>query len=204
MMANKKQYNSVSEMVRDITGDDDQTKALAERISKRQIIKQFMALRSVGGFSQADIARKMGCSQSRISKLESAIDDDWSLGDIEEYLDALGFEAKLVVTKQGATLADRIKSTWVQLCRLLDELRAVANGDPDIERGIGQFSNQIAFNFFGAIASFIAKLPDGARAHAPEMKIEFLESALPGETQPPQSKICNQQSAPDDKAALPV
>jgi len=121
--------------------------------------------------SQADLADAMGCGQSRISKLESGLDENLRVGDIEAYLDALGYEARLILAKKDRGLAEEIKSNWRQLAEHLDQLRKIANGDPAIEKGIGDFSRDVTLNFFALIARFIEKLPDAAKKQAPVFKI---------------------------------
>jgi len=84
-----------------------------------------MAIRAARGLSQQDIAEKMGCTQSRISKLESSDDDNLSLGDFREYLKALDLDLRLIVCPQNWTVsgqitffADRIKDCLTRLVEL--------------------------------------------------------------------------------------
>lgn len=168
----KKQFSSVSEMVKVASGDQNLANQLGERVEKRNVIKHLMALRAGRGMSQRDMANAMNCSQSRISKLESGIDDDLRVGDIDNYLNVLGLEARLVVSKTNMTLADHVKVDWKHLSGHLEQLRKLANGDAAIERGIREFSCEIAFNFIRTIAGFIARLPHTTKPRVPELRIE--------------------------------
>lgn len=59
-----------------------------KRIAERRLVKSLILYRVEAGLTQGDIAKAMGCTQSRISKLESKTDDDLSIGDIKRYLKA--------------------------------------------------------------------------------------------------------------------
>jgi transcriptional regulator with XRE-family HTH domain len=47
------------------------------------------------GLTQAQMAAKLRCSQSRISKIEDSQDADLSLGDIQAYARIVGLKLKL-------------------------------------------------------------------------------------------------------------
>lgn len=55
------------------------------------MIDTLIELRIFSGLSQKDIAKKMHCSQSRISKLENTKSKDVRLGDLQDYIEALGY-----------------------------------------------------------------------------------------------------------------
>jgi len=49
------------------------------------------------GLSQTDLAARMKCTQSRISKIEDSLDAELSLKDIYEYAGAVGVKCKLSI-----------------------------------------------------------------------------------------------------------
>ena len=104
----KKQYKSVAEMARQVAKDKAFSDRLEKRLADRKIVKQLVALRSAKCMSQADIAKAIGCTQSKISKLESGLDIDLRLGDLEGYLDALGLASRLLVARKGNTNRESI------------------------------------------------------------------------------------------------
>jgi transcriptional regulator with XRE-family HTH domain len=91
----KKKYTTVAQVVRE-TAEGSFAQAFEERLSDRRLVKDLMILRAGRGLTQADVAEKMGCTQSRISKLESAKDVDLTLGDLAKYAEAVGF--RLTIT----------------------------------------------------------------------------------------------------------
>lgn len=72
------------------------TLARIQRLSRQtQTIDRLVIERVRAGLNQAELARRMGCSQSYISKLEDSKDADLKLGEIERYCAALGIKADL-------------------------------------------------------------------------------------------------------------
>ena len=108
----KRQFRSVTEMVRSISDSKETVNRVEKKIAARQIVVQLATLRMKQGLSQADVAEEMGCTQSRISKLENGVDQDLTIGDIETYLKVLHLEMNVVfhessLTKLAFTLASR-------------------------------------------------------------------------------------------------
>ena len=142
----KKKYQSVAEMTRALADDDQLANELEERINERQIVKKLAALRLAKGMSQTEIAAAMQCTQSRISKLESGVDRDLTLGDLELYLDALGLAAGIVMSPKGQTAAAAIKHHWDRIGQHLNNLVELANPDSEIAIGVAKFSQTITCN----------------------------------------------------------
>lgn len=103
-------HRSVSEMARDLlSGDPDFVAEFETRLSKRQLVKSLSIIRARAKLSQQELASRMGCSQSKISKIESGIDADLRFGDIEAYLKATSHEAKR--PRKPTTNQNRFSST---------------------------------------------------------------------------------------------
>lgn len=105
----EKKYKNVPEMVRDLTEDKELAENIARDIEQRNIIDFLMALRTANDLSQSDIAKKMGCSQSRVSKLENGKDNDLRIGDFDAYVSALGLEMSIGLVKKNRTIVDDMK-----------------------------------------------------------------------------------------------
>lgn len=58
--------------------------------NEQPLMNELIAVRDAKGLSQKDIAETVGCTQSRISKLENAKDVDVRLGDLRAYANAVG------------------------------------------------------------------------------------------------------------------
>ena len=87
-------YHSVDEMLRG-RGYRRVAAAVRQLSAKTKLIDQLIVARVVAGLTQSQLAAKLRCSQSRISKIEDSQDADLSLGDIQAYARVLGLKLQL-------------------------------------------------------------------------------------------------------------
>lgn len=158
----KKRYSTVSEMVRDLAKDSQFAKDTESRIARRAIIKKLIAMRAAKGLSQSDIAARMECTQSRISKLESGEDSELRIGDLYGYLSAFDLEMSVLVSRRGTTIVESIKHHWRCLTRLLGDLQRIATetkDDPTINKAMAAFAEEMSLNYLNTIFRFLDSLP---------------------------------------------
>jgi predicted XRE-type DNA-binding protein len=96
--AKKQNHASVADMIREVLDDDEIADNFERHVNQRQIVKKLMALRAAAQISQQEIAAKLECTQSKVSKLENNKDEDLRLGDLAQYARALGYDMKIVLT----------------------------------------------------------------------------------------------------------
>jgi ribosome-binding protein aMBF1 (putative translation factor) len=87
-------YRSVDEMLRG-HGYRRVADAVRKLSAKTRLIDQLILARVAAGLTQAQLAAKLRCSQSRISKIEDSQDADLSLGDIHAYARIVGLKLQL-------------------------------------------------------------------------------------------------------------
>jgi predicted XRE-type DNA-binding protein len=87
-------YRSVDEMLRG-HGYRRVADAVRQLSTKTRLIDQLIIARVAAGLTQAQMAAKFRCSQSRISKIEDSQDADLSLGDIQAYARIVGLKLQL-------------------------------------------------------------------------------------------------------------
>ncbi len=87
-------YRSVDEMLRG-HGYRRVADAVRQLSIKTRLIDQLIVARVAAGLTQAQMATKLRCSQSRISKIEDSNDADLSLGDIQAYARIVGLKLRL-------------------------------------------------------------------------------------------------------------
>ena len=92
--ASARTYRSVDEMLRG-HGYRRVAEAVRQLSAKTKLIDQLIVARVAAGLTQAQMAAKLRCSQSRISKIEDSQDADLSLGDIQAYARIVGLKLKL-------------------------------------------------------------------------------------------------------------
>jgi len=173
-MSKTRHYKSVLEMVRDVSEDRAFAETLERRVAQRQIVKSLFALRSSKGLSQKDLAQKLGCTQSRISKLETGDDDDLRIGDLDRYLTALGLDVCLLVTPRHRMAIAMVKHHALAIKRLLDRLADLARGDNQIARGVAGFFGEAFFNLVKMLQDSSSRLPKN-EGERPYIQIELGE-----------------------------
>ncbi len=149
-------------MARDLlSGDPDFVAEFETRLSSRQLVKSLSIIRARAKLSQQELASRMGCSQSKISKIESGIDADLRFGDIEAYLKATSHEAKIFVVPGGGTLVDEVKMHAFQIKHVLERMVQLADNDGAITTGVADFIEEAEWN--------LARITKKARYTLPQL-----------------------------------
>jgi transcriptional regulator with XRE-family HTH domain len=115
-MAKKQTLTSVLQMVRQTSADAKFQEAFEQRLLARRMIKDLAIQRTANGLTQRDLAQKMGCTQGRISKLESTDDRDLRLGDLARYADAIGLRLKVVLESTDPPYVGAVKNLAFEFC----------------------------------------------------------------------------------------
>lgn len=176
----KRQYPSVTEMVRALSEEQAFADKMASRLEDRNIINHLMALRTSLGMSQQDIAAKMKCTQSRMSKLENGRDDDLRIGDFHAYAEALGLRLAIVLgKKEQPPIAERIRYHASALKRLFAELSDLVGDDGAMAKGARKMmltTVSVATSEFANLLKQVAqKLPQQRRDTISPIEIEIQE-----------------------------
>jgi len=90
-----KQYESVSAVVENLTDDKEFHDEFDREIGDKALAKALFAMRCSKGVSQEQMASKLGCTQSRISKLENSGVGGIRVGDLVAYARVLGLSASI-------------------------------------------------------------------------------------------------------------
>jgi transcriptional regulator with XRE-family HTH domain len=178
-MKKMKTYQSVSQMVRETT-DNAFADSFDKRVHRRRIVKDLMVLRAGRGLTQGDVAEKMRCTQSRISKLESSEDFDLTIGDLARYAGAIGFRVNVMLEPQDTTSVRRVKKLAFQIKEELDRLVGLARDDQKIAQGVAGFFNEAFFNLVKMLQDSAKKLPCHPEDGELLISFEIIEDA-PGE-----------------------
>lgn len=149
-----KKITSVSELMNEMGIDKDIAKKISENINNHSVSQKLSILRAKADLSQAEMAKKMGVSQSFISKLEVASNDQIKFGDFNKFVNALGYETTLTISRPQ-NIAQKIKNTYNQLSNLLNDLQQYAVDDDAILQGIAGFEQEAARNMLNLASALI-------------------------------------------------
>jgi transcriptional regulator with XRE-family HTH domain len=155
-----KRFASVSALVKATLEDKGQAEAICQKIAGAQIVNAMIRSRAAAGLTQAEVAQKMNCTQSAVSKLEHSSDAELTLQDIASYLRATGGRLNIAVGKQ-ANRVERIKELATGLKHELEALADLssASDDASIRKSINGFFGEAWFNLFSIMCTATAKLP---------------------------------------------
>jgi transcriptional regulator with XRE-family HTH domain len=184
-MNQKKNYKSVSQMVRETSDDPSFTELFEDRLHARRMIGDLTVQRAVHGLSQKDIAEKMGCTQSRISKLETTNDAELRIGDLAAYSDALGLRVRIVLESKNRDALTRVKNHVFQIKHEIDQLAKLPSGDQRIAKGVSGFLYQALFNIVTVLQDSAQKLPPKTDDGSPCVSFEICSDDEEGEQNEP-------------------
>ena len=97
----RREFPSVDAMLRG-TGYRRVAAAVKSLSTQTQLVDQLILARVAAGLTQAQLAARLKCSQSRISKLEDSRDIDLTLGDIQDYAGVVGLKLGTRLSASGA------------------------------------------------------------------------------------------------------
>ena len=99
--------------------------------------------RAKRGLSQKEVALRMGVSQSKVCRMEGAIDADLSYGDIESYAHALGLDVSLFYDAVNASKETRAANFANAIADMIDKLRSLLPEDSRYGDAIDRFSGGV-------------------------------------------------------------
>jgi len=170
-MAKKQQYASVAELVHATAPHEEFKQAFDEAVEQRKLIERLLVLRAKRGLSQKDIAERMNCTQSRVSKLENAIDGDVRLGDLRAYADAVGCDLIACPIPHDMEPVEMVKCHTITIKKHTDDLAELARTDEAIAEGVASFFIELLANFMWMLGDSAKRLPtrpDGT----PRLRVE--------------------------------
>ncbi|MBN2324118.1 MAG: helix-turn-helix transcriptional regulator [Spirochaetes bacterium] len=153
-----KRYKSVSEMVRQLSDDKEFRDNFDRQISDKTLSKTLFAMRCSMGITQSEMASKLNCTQSRVSKLENSRVDAIKVSDLIAYAEALGLNLSISFHKE-MTSVESVKFHAFQIKKHLDYLADLAYRDDDIFKGVKDFYNEYIVNILRLFKQSVDKLP---------------------------------------------
>ena len=97
-----KKYASVSALVRD-TAEAEVANEFDKYQADRRLINCLTVVRCANEVTQVELAKRMDCAQSKVSKMESSTDADLNFGDIISYAHALKQSVSITFARQERT-----------------------------------------------------------------------------------------------------
>ena len=141
-----KTYKTVSDLIKNISEDENFKKEAINKIEKNKLAKFLFFLRCEHRLTQKELADKLGCSQARISKIESSDDDELSMKDFLDYGKVLGLQLEVGFRDKNVKFADMVKFHAFRIQYYLQKLAGLAKEDEQIKKGVADFHLEALLN----------------------------------------------------------
>jgi len=142
-------------MLEALGADDGTRQEYAALADRTRLSRLLFALRCRAGLTQDELAQRVGCAQSVVSRIENASDEDLTVGDLLRYARALDLGMQIGFAAKDATLASSIRGHLDGLARDLRQLLDLAGDDLSILAGAASV-------FTGTAEQFVAVLTESA------------------------------------------
>jgi transcriptional regulator with XRE-family HTH domain len=113
----------------------------------------------LSGVSQVELAKRMGCAQSKVSKMETSTDQDLNFGDVISYASAMRQSVQIRFSPATKNSADDIKYHVECIKHELDRLVQSAGDNKEARNGVEAFAIQTAQRLIANIESTLDALP---------------------------------------------
>ena len=163
-----KRFENVSELVNTVSGKKF-AQDFDEHSRRTQLSRTLFVWRTRKNLTQTEVAKRVGCKQAKISKLEHAEIQNMRMKDVLDYLRALGLSMSVQVHEQNFTATDAIKYHALEINRHLENLAAIAEDENENDESSGGIADFFVEYFQNSIHFFtqnLAKLPQPLRALA--------------------------------------
>ena len=95
----RRRYKSIADLIKGEGVSHEVGKQVTALANETGIVRQLVQLRVRAGLTQAELAERIGCTQSRVSKMESSPDSDLTLGNLCDYMKATESSINIVCGK---------------------------------------------------------------------------------------------------------
>ena len=141
-----RKYTNVTEMMDGLKTSKTVKNSVEKETKGKMLAHYLFTLRCANKMSQKDIAKKLKCSQSKISKVESSYDTDLAVQDLIGYAAACDLELSIGFRNKNIKIVDLIKFHTFQIQAYLNQLRELEKADDSMIDAILDFHEAAEFN----------------------------------------------------------
>lgn len=153
-----RRYASVSELLQKEKVSDEVRAEVSALNAQTVVVRQLVTMRARAGMTQADLAKKIGCTQSRISKIEASKDENVTLGVIRDYVQAT--ESRIGIScGKPVSHVEAVKNHAFSIRRHLEALANIAKKHDELEPHIQGFFGEAFFNILNILSECQDRMP---------------------------------------------
>lgn len=131
-----KKFKNVQDMVKSLSEDKEFDQQFDEQVNKRRLSRFLFVLRNQKGMTQKQMAEKLGCTQSRISKIEHAEDMDLTVKDLLDYGRVLDMNINFNFAPRNLKIVDLIRFHLHAIHQLIKRLVKLSGDDDQMGLGV--------------------------------------------------------------------
>jgi transcriptional regulator with XRE-family HTH domain len=178
-----RRYRSVALLMEREGVSEEIRSTVKKNLAQTAVVTQLAKLRHAAGITQEEMGKRLSIGQSAVSKLESGLDEELTLGVISGYIKSTGERIGLFFGKP-LSHEQAIKMHAFALKAHLEALAALANEDEEMQRAVNAFFGEAFFNFLRIFAVCRQQLPAGEADF--ELTMQLLgDEPLPAPTMGP-------------------
>jgi transcriptional regulator with XRE-family HTH domain len=153
-----KRFGSVAELLKQREVAPEVRQHYKEMAGDTTITRQLACLRMLAGFTQAEMAEKLGVTQGCVSKWESGSDEELTLKVIADYARATNERIGICLGKP-LTHVEAVKAYAFALRDRLRALASLAKDDSQLEQSIHAFFGEAFFNLLNIFENCQKEMP---------------------------------------------
>ena len=154
-----RRYTSVTALMKGENISQNVQKEVKELFAKTAVVRRLVELRHRAGLTQAELANRLSRTQSAISKLESGRDEELTVKEIREYVQATDQRIGLMFGKP-MNHVEAIKEMAFGIKSRLLALAKLANRDGELEKEIQGFFGEAFFNILSILSECQGAMPN--------------------------------------------
>jgi len=160
-----KKFKNVSDMIRSLSEREEFKNDSLKLIRRRRLSKFLFFLRCERNLTQKELADRLRCSQSRISKIESSDDESLTVKDFLDYAKVLDLQLEIGYRKKSVKIVDLIKYHAFKIDGYLKQLTGLAKAKDDetLIKGVSNFFKEALMNISYLIVKNLATLSEGKK-----------------------------------------
>lgn len=153
-----RRFKSVADLVHAEVDEPAVQKALAEIENQTRLVAKLALLRQQAGLTQTEMAKRMGVTQSAVSKLESGADDDLTVRELREYARQTQQRIGLMFGRP-INHVEAVKLHAFQIRAHLTALAGLAQKHSELEQAIQGFFGEAFFNILTILSECQQQMP---------------------------------------------
>lgn len=153
-----RRYSSVADLLKGEGASRELQESVSDLSKATQLTRQLACMRTKAGLTQAQMAERLNCTQSCISKIEAGQDDELTIRVLREYAQATDLRIGLNMGKP-LTHVEAVKAHALALRERLNALAAIARTNGEMQTNIQAFFGEAFFNLLDVFESCQRQMP---------------------------------------------